>query len=97
MAAISVLLCLAVALLSLPFVGPIRGWLVSADAGAILVLLLAAFVSRGTSGVIERREVRAGYTTLDDRYRDLPQLDPRTGAVVRLAGAAYLARRKDKK
>lgn len=32
----------------------------------------------------ERREVRAGYTTLySRRYRHLWQLDPRTGAVVR--------------
>ncbi|WP_231371083.1 hypothetical protein [Cryocola sp. 340MFSha3.1] len=34
-------------------------------------------------------EARAGYTTLPNRYRDLPQLDPRTRRIIREAGERY--------
>ena len=40
----------------------------------------------------EKAEVRAGYTTLHNKYANLEQLDPRTGAVVRAAGEPYLRR-----
>jgi hypothetical protein len=41
----------------------------------------------------ERRETRAGYTTLRRAHPELSQLDPRTSEIVRPAGAPYLNRR----
>ena len=39
----------------------------------------------------ERKERRAGYTTLPRAHRELEQRDPYLGVVIRLAGAEYLA------
>lgn len=38
-----------------------------------------------------KREAQAGYTTLNGEYRDYPQVDPRTGLVIRRAGAPLLS------
>jgi hypothetical protein len=38
----------------------------------------------------EKAEVRVGYTTLPNKYANLEQLDPKTGAVLRAAGEPYL-------
>jgi hypothetical protein len=38
----------------------------------------------------EKAEVRAGYTTLRNKYANLKQLDPKSGAVLRAEGEPYL-------
>jgi hypothetical protein len=59
------------------------GWVL----GMVLILVLIA-VQRAT----ERREVRAGYTTLMNRHQNLWQLHPRTGAALRAPGERFLER-----
>ncbi len=39
--------------------------------------------------VQRRREVRAGYTTVGNSYQFVEQRDPKTGAVIRAAGAPF--------
>lgn len=39
--------------------------------------------------LIGMREAGRGYTSLPNRYRELPQVNPRTGKVQRLAGQPY--------
>jgi hypothetical protein len=44
------------------------------------------------SSIRKRREVRAGYTTVANQYREVEQIDPKTGRIVRLAGEELLTR-----
>ncbi|MGO4534463.1 hypothetical protein [Leifsonia sp. 2MCAF36] len=57
--------------------------------GTLLFYLLARLV--GT------REARSGYTTLTNRYRELPQLDPLSGTVIREPGKPYHTASKRKR
>ena len=56
-------------------------------------VLLGGFVAVasvwGWFAVVVRGEGARGYTTLDRRLRHLPQLDPRTGRLVRRAGDPF--------
>jgi hypothetical protein len=61
------------------------------------VMLLTFFTMVATLGawvLVSWREARAGYTTLRNQWRHLPQLDPRSGRIVREAGAPYLPQRR---
>jgi hypothetical protein len=88
-------LWLIASVLVLPFIGlgsllsqPMRGIVI----GALVVLLVVCGVRGGRAAISEMRaegrERAAGYTTLlrSRRYRNLWQLDPRTGGVVRRPG-----------
>ena len=48
-------------------------------------------------GMAIRRESRAGYTTMQGHFRHLPQVDSRTGQVVRAAGQQYPTMRNSKR
>lgn len=60
------------------------------------VLLALALTALGAFSLAARRrgseEVRAGYTTAMSSSQELPQVDPRSGRVVRDAGAPFLTR-----
>ena len=55
----------------------------------ILSSLLLAPIAYLIGRLLAVREARASYTTLPNRYRELPQLRPRTGTVIRCAGDGY--------
>lgn len=64
---------------------------------AVSVMLLSFFTMVATLVAwffVSWREAGAGYTTLRNQWRHLPQLDPRSGRVVREAGAPYLPPRR---
>jgi hypothetical protein len=64
-------------------------WAAFSLLGIAAVATLLLFAGRP----LETREVRAGYTTLPRKYPELPQLDPKTGIVVRNPGEPYLRSR----
>ena len=68
--------------------GPLYGILLG---GLILISALVLLTATGIPG--DKAEVRAGYTTLFRNHPNLPQLDPKTGRVIRKAGEPYLHRR----
>lgn len=55
----------------------------------VACIVFNLFVTRYQLGR-EQAETAAGYTTFRRKHLNLPQLDPRTGDVVRAAGAPYL-------
>jgi hypothetical protein len=58
----------------------------------ILVDIAFAFVATTWFGFRRAEEVRAGYTTTANEFPRLPQVDPTTGMVIRLAGEPLLSR-----
>jgi hypothetical protein len=63
-------------------------------AWAMLVSFVAMLGTLGAWVLVIWREVRVGYTTLQNQFRHLPQLDPRSGCILREAGAPYLPLRQ---
>jgi hypothetical protein len=55
--------------------------------GLVLVCLPVGIIG---GSLIRQRETEGGYTTLRNAHRELSQLDPRTGDVVREAGDLYI-------
>ena len=56
------------------------------------IMLGAALLTGAAAGIWGlqiKRESRSGYTTLEGRLRHLPQVDPRTGALIRPAGDRF--------
>jgi hypothetical protein len=61
----------------------------------VLILVDVAFlavVGGFWFGFRRAEEVRAGYTTLANEFPHVPQVDPTTGMVIRLAGESLLSR-----
>ncbi|WP_138944971.1 hypothetical protein [Plantibacter sp. M259] len=60
---------------------------------AVLVLMFIGHFAPIPFKRREAEELSAGYTTLSVVHPDVPQLDPRTGAIIRLPGEAALTRK----
>lgn len=60
---------------------------------AVLVLMFIGYVVPVPFKRREAEELSAGYTTLSVVHPDVPQRDPRTGAIIRQAGEAALTRK----
>lgn len=56
------------------------------------ILVAVTLVSRLGRHLADSAESVAGYTTLTNEHQNLPQLDPRTGRVIRPAGGTYLTK-----
>ncbi|MBN9240384.1 MAG: hypothetical protein BGO97_11770 [Micrococcales bacterium 70-64] len=71
------------------------------DRGAFIVPVIAVVAVSSTLTLLamrrgfpnENREVAAGYTTLYRSHQELPQVDPKTGAVIRAAGEPFIPRK----
>ena len=88
----SLLLCIGLALigavlLAIPAV--LSAWLIRALSACILLSLTWAVLGYLSGRVQGRREATAGYTSLPNRYRELPQFDVRSGKTLRKAGDRY--------
>lgn len=69
--------------------GAVPTWLIRASSLCVLSTLLCATLGWLGGRVQGRREAKAGYTSLPNRYRELPQLDVRSGKTTREAGDPY--------
>jgi hypothetical protein len=58
----------------------------------ILLTLGSAIVACVLGRLVAVREASAGYTSLPHRFRELPQVEPYTGRVIREAGEPYQGR-----
>jgi hypothetical protein len=65
---------------------PIFGFVVA----VIVLLVVATGVVHTTGKVKEARELYSGYTTIMRAHRDMDQVDPDSGRVVRAAGEPFL-------
>lgn len=72
---------------------PVRGAVTGLLLVIGIVVTVAAFAAALASLATSRRERAAGYTTLYGEKRDLWQLDPTTGAVLRRPGERDTRRR----
>jgi hypothetical protein len=89
----------AIALLVALFAGMLITGQVYLESPVLLVLAILSAVSGSYIvftgiwlGFKRAEEKRAGYTTLANEFPHLPQIDPRTKRVVRLAGEPLLSR-----
>lgn len=73
----------------LPFLTVLARIVIRIGSTMILTSLGLAVLSYLAGRFLGFLEARAGYTTLPNRYRDLPQLDPRTRRIIREAGERY--------
>jgi hypothetical protein len=86
LAACEVVLCVALVLAALANqAGMLAAPLLFVVVGLFAVNALVACVLWAVGEIRQRREVRAGYTTVFDAWKSVDQVDDRTGQVIRLA------------
>jgi hypothetical protein len=71
-----------------------EGYASSPFLSVVMLLMIVSFIAELVVSALRgrrfKKEAKAGYTTSTRRYLDVPEVDPETGCVVRLAGESPL-------